>query len=259
MHDIIIESHQNKVIKEINALKTKKERDKTGLFLLEGERLVSEAQGTEYIVISEDYKGFIPQTDRVYRVKSTLFSALSETVNSQGIIAVCRQPIGDEAEVFSKKNPLIVVLENVNDPGNMGTILRTADAAGADAVFVSKGSTDVFNPKTIRATMGSIFHLPIIRNVSMPELLCKLKENNITTIAAHLRGTSTPYSVDMCKGCAILIGNEANGLTDETSKTADVPVLIPMPGKAESMNAGIAAGILIYEAVRQRILADSKI
>jgi TrmH family RNA methyltransferase len=249
-----IESAQNKTVKEINALKTKKERDKSGLFVLEGERLVSEAVGTVYVAVSEDYNGSIPETPMLYKIKSDVFSKLTETVNSQGIIAVCRQQSYDIEEVLNKQNPLFVVLENVNDPGNMGTILRTADAAGADAVFISKGSADVYNPKTVRATMGSVFHLPVFKDVDMQVLISRLKEKNITTVAALLNGTSTPYDVDMTKGCAILIGNEANGLTEETAKTADIPVLIPMPGKAESMNAGVAAGVLIYEAVRQRLM-----
>jgi TrmH family RNA methyltransferase len=248
-----IESAQNKIIKEINALKMKKERDRTGLFVLEGERLVGEAVGAEYIAVSEDYDGDIPEVPILYKIRPDVFSKLSETVNSQGIIAVCRQMSYDAEEVLNKKNPLFAVLENVNDPGNMGTILRTADAAGADAVFISKGSVDMYNPKTVRATMGSIFHLPIFKDVDMGELVSKFKEKNITTVAALLSGTSTPYDVDMTKGCAILIGNEANGLTAEMAEKADVPVLIPMPGKAESMNAGVAAGILIYEAVRQRL------
>jgi TrmH family RNA methyltransferase len=248
-----IESAQNKTIKEINALKMKKERDRTGLFVLEGERLVGEAIGAEYVAVSEDYDGSIPETPILYKIRPDIFSKLSETVSSQGIIAVCRQMSYDVEDVLNKKNPLFAVLENVNDPGNMGTILRTADAAGADAVFISKGSVDMYNPKTVRATMGSIFHLPIFKDVDMGELISKFKDKNITTVAALLNGTSTPYDVDMTKGCAILIGNEANGLTEETAKKADVPVLIPMPGKAESMNAGVAAGILIYEAVRQRL------
>ena len=148
---------------------------------------------------------------------------------------------------------ICVVLENVTDPGNMGTLIRTADAAGADGIFLSKGCVDIYNPKVIRATMGSIFHLPIYRNLNLMDLMEDFKNNNVKTLAAHLKGTSTPYKVDMTTACAVIIGNEANGLSDEISEMASDLVKIPMPGKAESMNAGIAGGILIYEAVRQRI------
>ena len=251
MENIIIESNQNKIIKEVNSLKAKKERDKTGLFILEGKRLVDEIPNSweiKYLLNSEDIN-----FEKVYTVKDSLFEKISETVNPQGILAVCHIKEFDVTNVDYSNSPFFVVLENVTDPGNMGTLIRTADAAGADGIFLSKGCVDIYNPKVIRATMGSIFHLPIYRNLNLMDLMEDFKNNNVKTLAAHLKGTSTPYKVDMTTACAVIIGNEANGLSDEISEMASDLVKIPMPGKAESMNAGIAGGILIYEAVRQRI------
>ena len=255
MENIIIESNQNKIIKEVNSLKAKKERDKTGLFILEGKRLVDEIPNSweiKYLLKAESYSEDI-NFENFYTVKDSLFEKISETVNPQGILAVCHIKEFDVTNVDYSNSPFFVVLENVTDPGNMGTLIRTADAAGADGIFLSKGCVDIYNPKVIRATMGSIFHLPIYRNLNLMDLMEDFKNNNVKTLAAHLKGTSTPYKVDMTTACAVIIGNEANGLSDEISEMASDLVKIPMPGKAESMNAGIAGGILIYEAVRQRI------
>ena len=255
MENIVIESNQKKIIKEVNALKAKKERDKTGLFILEGKRLVEEIPNSweiKYLLKAESYSEDI-NFESVYTVKDSLFEKISETVNPQGILAVCHIKEFDVTNVDYSNSPFFVVLENVTDPGNMGTLIRTADAAGADGIFLSKGCIDIYNPKVIRATMGSIFHLPIYRNLNLMDLMEDFKDNNVKTLAAHLKGTSTPYKVDMTTACAVIIGNEANGLSDEISEMASDLVKIPMPGKAESMNAGIAGGILIYEAVRQRI------
>lgn len=251
-----IDSVHNKVIKEINALKNKKDRDKRGLFILEGERLISEITNDweiKYIAAAESYTGKKAYSEHIYNMSDSLFEKISDTVNPQGIMAVCRIKEYKLSQAEYGENPFYVILENVMDPGNMGTIIRTADAAGVDGIFLSKGCVDIYNPKVIRATMGSVFHLPIYRNVNAIEVVKKLNDEGITTIAAHLKGSTTPYDVDLKKGCAIIIGNEANGLSDELSNEAERLVKIPMQGKAESMNAGIAAGILIYEAVRQRL------
>lgn len=250
-----IDSVQNKIIKEVISLNIKKNRDKKGLFLLEGERLVSEAkvEDIEYIVISKSYKGYVPKVNKGYVISDVLFSKICDTINPQGIIAVCKSFDYKIKDIKLENNPFFVMLENVMDPGNMGTIIRTADAAGVDGVILSKGCVDIFNPKVIRSTMGSIFHLPIYRNVELGECIKCLNKKNILTIGAHLKGENTPYNTNLKNGCCVVIGNEANGLSDEISNLISSLVKIPMPGMAESMNAGIAAGILIYEGVRQRL------
>lgn len=249
-----IDSAQNKIIKEINSLKNKKDREKKGLFVLEGERLISEINNewkVKYIAVAESYDKSV-EAERVYRINDSLFGKISDTINPQGILAVCEIKNFSIENIDYSKNPFFVILENVTDPGNMGTIIRTADAAGAKGIFVTKGCVDIYNPKVIRATMGSVFHLPVYRNVEGCEIVRELKNKGIVTLGAHLKGEKTPYEINMKKGCAVIIGNEAKGLSHEISGEADYLVKIPMPGRAESMNAGIAAGILIYEAVRQR-------
>ena len=141
----------------------------------------------------------------------------------------------------------------MNDPGNLGTVIRTADACGADAIFLSKGSVDMYNPKVLRSTMGSMFHVPVFQNVELNEISAKLKKNEIPLYAAHLRGDTYPYGLELAEPCAFIIGNEARGLSDEAADLCDRWVKIPMPGQAESLNASIAAGVLMYEVVRQRL------
>lgn len=241
-----IQSDKNKIIKEINSLKARKNRERLRLFVLEGERLVQEAgDSLRYVVVSEGYKGNIKYD---YIVSHSLFRKISDTVNPQGVLAVCS--IKENKFENNVKDPLYILLENIQDPGNMGTIIRTADAAGADGVFLSKGCVDVYNPKVVRSAMGSIFHLPVYTDVDLCRLLSEI---NVVSIAAHLKGAKTPYDINMQTGAAIIIGNEGNGISSELAQRADHLVKIPMPGKAESMNAGIAAAIMIYEALRQRL------
>ncbi len=265
MIDIInIKSCQNKYIKQIISLKTKKERDNKKLFIAEGERLVNEIPNDwnlEYLVFSENYfnsnnirkiKNKFP-SKKALLISEEIFIKISDTVTPQGILAVCAQKSFKEENIIQKKNPFFVLLEKISDPGNLGTLIRTSDAANVDAVFLSKECVDLYNNKTIRATMGSIFHLPIISNSNFDNLVDKLKNNNISVYGAHLKGTKYPYELNLSSGCAVLIGNEANGLSAEISEKSTALTKIPMPGNAESMNASIAGSILIYEVVRQRL------
>ena len=239
-------SKNNKIVKEINSLKLRKNREKLGLFIVEGERLVGEALNLAlYTVSSESYKGSI-KTD--YTLSDSIYNQLSDTVNPQGIMAVCK--IEKREFQNTDEAPIYILLENIQDPGNMGTIIRTGDAAGASGIFISKGSVDIYNPKVLRSAMGSVFHLPIYTDCDLNTVIDRL---NVKTVAAHLKGNKTPYDVNMRDGIAVLIGNEGNGLSDELSSKADYLVKIPMPGKAESMNAAVAASIMIYEAVRQKM------
>jgi len=253
---IVIKSSQNKFLKQLNKLKNKKEREKTGLFVVEGERAVKEITENVdilYCVISENYSDFNINCKNIYMVNNDLFKKISDTVSPQGILAVCRQLKYNIDDILKKENSFFVILENVMDPGNLGTIIRTADAAGADAVFLSKGCAELYNNKVIRSTMGSIFHIPVIEDVNILQLIRDLKNNSVLTVSAHLKGKIYPYDLNLSKSCAIVIGNEANGLTDEVSNITDIAVKIPMLGKAESINASIACSILMYEVVRQRM------
>ncbi len=250
----------SRILKQINLLKTKKGRDNFNLFIAEGERLTKEIPKDiiEYIVVSENYDKtfYLKYNVKVYKASSSVFKKLSDTVNPQGILAVCKKNVYNINKVLNIHNPFFVLLENINDPGNLGTIIRTADAAYADAVFISKGSVDLFNGKTVRATMGSLFHLPIFTDIDLSYLINKLKEKKIKIYAAHLNGSKYIYDVNFKKSCSVLIGNEANGLSDFICDFTDELVKIPMPGKAESINASVAGGIFIYEVLRQRFLQE---
>ena len=219
-------------------------------------------------------------TTRVLDVRADRFAGISDTKSPQGIIAVVRkkrytladilglpgqqgevpggagrEECGNDRITGRRAAPLIIALENLQDPGNAGTILRTAEAAGVSGVILTEGSVDLYNPKVTRSTMGCIFRMPHLVVKSMDELLPELRAAGITTYAAHLRGSRSHFEGNYTGGTAFFIGNESRGLSDELSKKLDVLMKIPMSGKVESLNAAMAAGILMYEAKRQRIAA----
>lgn len=258
-----IESTQNRFYKRIKALGQKKNRDKEGVFLAEGLRFVSEIPSTwevDYFFVSDGFLKAFPteayeERAVVYAVTNEMFTALSDTEHPQGILAVCKQQEQTKAAVLQGRGnaPFFLLAEGLNDPGNLGTIIRTADACGADGIFLSKGSVDVYHPKVLRATMGSIFHVPVVQNIAIEELLEAMATQQIPVYAAHLDGERHPYALDLKKACAFVIGNEARGLSDEAVAGCEELVIIPMPGQAESLNASIAAAVLLYEVVRQRM------
>ncbi|MDE5933982.1 MAG: RNA methyltransferase, partial [Lachnospiraceae bacterium] len=170
----------------------------------------------------------------------------------QGILCVVRQFSYVLESMLEAENPLLVLLEDIQDPGNLGTIFRAGEGAGVTGILMSNNSVDIYNPKTIRSTMGSIYRMPFLYTEQLTEVIGKLREKKIAVYAAHLRGAVTYDTCDHTRGTAFLIGNEANGLRDETADAADVSVKIPMAGQVESLNAAVAASILLYEAARQR-------
>lgn len=262
----IITSAHNPVVKEVKLLKAKKHRDEKKLFFIEGIRFVHEAlkEKAEIIrvLISEDLargKGgeeilelFACSNYETHMVSSRVFKEVSDTDNPQGILAVIKAKSYTLDEIL-EKGSFFVILDSVQDPGNLGTIVRTADAAGADGLILSKGCVDLYNPKVLRSTMGSIFHIPAYLNCDILETIDILKARSIKVYAAHLKGKESYFDIDMKDNVAVIIGNEANGISNEAASRADVLVKIPMPGRAESLNASVAAGLLMYEVVRQRL------
>lgn len=258
----MVQTGTNKISKQIKALKERKSRDETGLFVSEGLRFVNEIPKdykVEYYAFSEN---FCKENDLVTYEKRALcyvfddktFKDFSDTNNPQGIIAVCKKKQFDIKKLLEEKNNgLYIIAEELNDPGNLGTIIRTADACGADGVFLSKGSVDLYNSKVLRSTMGSVFHVPVVTDIEIEQCLELFKQNKITLYAAHLKGIKTPYECDLKQSTAFVIGNEARGLSEKTAEMCDRLIKIPMPGKAESLNASVAAAVLMYEAVRQRL------
>lgn len=257
-----IESPHNQLIKRLNGLKLRKNREKEKVFVAEGLRFVSEIPKdfeVELYAVSDSFtKKYDLQpwekTNQVYILPDALFATIAETENPQGILAVCQQKEVTWDMISENKNGFYLLAEEINDPGNLGTILRTASACGVDAVFLSKGSVDLYHPKVLRATMGAVFHMPVFQNVDMEETASLLRSHGIPLYAAHLQGRQYPYSLNLRRACAFMIGNEARGLSEEASSLCDSYVKIPMPGRAESLNAAVAAAVLLYEVVRQRLV-----
>jgi len=258
-----IESINNTKVKEWIKLQTKKGREKTGSFLIEGEHLVEEAihcgADVQALLVTEDYavppsiEIFIQTKPSVsFTVSEAIIKKLSETEAPQGIIAVIKfQPA--ELDPLLVDNGIILLLDAIQDPGNLGTIIRTADAAGVDGVILGKGTVDLYNSKVIRSTMGSLFHLPIIPG-DLLSIMEKMQQYGYTFLAASLE-EAVPYDHHVYDGAiGIVIGNEGNGVSQAVLQACSNKVKIPIFGQAESLNAGIAAGILLYEAVRQRKL-----
>ena len=189
---------------------------------------------------------------RVEELTDTVFSHASDTKTPQGILCVVEQMNHKISELTSAECPLIMVLDHLQDPGNLGTILRTAEGAGVTGILMDRECVDIYNPKTIRSTMGSVYRMPFVYVEDLGKGIQDLKDKGITTYAAHLEGSVCYDTPDYTKGTAFLIGNEGNGLTKETAALADSYIRIPMGGQLESLNAAMAAGILMYEANRQR-------
>lgn len=185
-------------------------------------------------------------------VSDTVFRQMCDTQTPQGILTVLRSPSYDMEDLLRKKNPLLIVLEDLQDPGNAGTILRTGEGAGVSGIFLTRTCVDITNPKVIRGTMGSIYRVPFFYVEDVPSLKEMLKGRGIRFFAAHLQGRNQYYEESYQGGSAFLIGNEGKGLTKEAAEAADCLIRIPMEGQVESLNAAMAAGILMYEAARQR-------
>ncbi len=192
-------------------------------------------------------------------VKDDTFVRMSDTHTPQGILTVLRQPAYQLEALLQHPNPLFLVIENLQDPGNLGTIIRTGEGAGVSGVFLSSGTVDAFHPKTIRATMGSVYRVPLLYVTDMSEIMTRLRERGVRTYAAvpisGIPAGTQPQRYDDCSfggPAAFLIGNEGNGLTKELCDSADSFLTIPMEGRVESLNAAVCAAVLLYEAHRQR-------
>ena len=248
----IISSTKNEKIKELAKLQTAKGRRKAGLYLLEGEHLVEEAIKEkaliELIVVSsnrmEDYHYLLKQTVvQVLVVSQEVFQKLSMTETTQGILAAVKI----ENHTGLPCRGRIVVLDAVQDPGNLGTIVRTADAAGFDAVVLGVGTVDLYNDKVIRSMQGSHFHIPVFQ-ADLREYLPALKNQGVEVAVTALHRDSKDYSILQGKSdIVIVVGNEGQGVSSEVIELADVVVTIPMFGKAESLNVAIASALLMYK------------
>lgn len=252
---MIITSRENKIYKKIRLLKDKKRRDREGLFIVEGIRGVRDAIKNglkpEAVVLCED-SGMEIDTGEVFIFAKSLFAQAAQTKTPQGILAVFPMPEFDFSSIRPEENGFVVLCEDLRDPGNLGTVIRTADAAGAAAVVLTKGCCDLYNPKTVRSTVASIGNIPIIRGAESAEAVRRLKKMGFSLAAGALTERSESlYKADLSGKIAFVIGNEANGVSPETLSASDKIVKIPMRGGAESLNAAIAAGVMMYEKVRR--------
>lgn len=254
----IITSRDNKIIKEVKSLYTRQGRDEKKLFIVEGYRNVKDAfaKGAEavYVLVREDCAydlSFIGEKRR-YILAKKIFDHVSDTVTPQGVMAVCRIKDLSFKDITLKKNSLIVVCENLQDPGNAGTVIRTADAAGAAGVIMAKGSVDIYNPKVVRSVMSSLFSVKVVRNKPIDAVFAYLESSGIRSVAGALRSdTEDLFNANLKGSCAIFVGNEGSGLLDTTIRRCKAAVKIPILGGAESLNASAAAAIMMYEHVRQ--------
>lgn len=263
----MISSTGNAKIKELVRIRrSAKERTKRGVFLVEGPKMFREIPrglSTE-VYVSESFlqssegaaagRLFEEYQYRPEVVSDPVFQYLSDTQSPQGILALVRQLRYELADIMGGEGsaPLIVVLEKLQDPGNLGTILRTAEAAGVSGILLSQDCADLYNPKVIRSTMGSIFRVPFVYTQDLSGALIRMKECGIRLLAAHLKGSVDLYEESLAGPTAILIGNESRGLTDETAALADQAIRIPMSGSVESLNAAVASAVCLFEAKRQR-------
>lgn len=255
----IIESKENPLFKEIKKLKDKRHRTLEGKFIVEGLRFVKEALDSdfsvEYLIVCDeskdkfniDYEALKSYT-KVYLMKYTLVKALSETENPQGILAI----VNKKNNQSIKDNGFYVLIDKVQDPGNAGTIIRSAHASGVSGIIITKGTVDLYNDKTLRATMGSIFHIPIIEDFNY-SIVESLKNKGYRFIVSSLEGEKNFFDENLKGNMVICVGNEGNGISSEIYSMADVKVKIPMPGGAESLNVAVAASIMMFEVVRQNM------
>lgn len=251
-----IESKNNNLFKDIKKLKEKKHRIKSNKYLIEGLRFVEEAikskVSIDSIVFTESFKEKNPdlflkinENIKLIQMNEALLKQLCSTENPQGIVGVINM---QNKEL--KSGELVVLVDKVQDPGNMGTIIRTAHAAGAAGIVMTKGTVDIYNDKTLRSTMGSIFYIPIVEDDSL-DFVKSLKKEGYKLVVSSLQGKNNFFEENLQGKVMIAVGNEGNGVSDEVYDIADIKVKIPMPGEAESLNVAVATSIMIYEKIRQ--------
>lgn len=256
----MITSTANQQVKQIIQFNKKgKHRNAQDVFVVEGTKMFLEAPRERIVkaYFSESYvkkqlRGKLAEDIPCEVVEDSVFGNMSDTQTPQGVLCLVKQCHYSLKELLEKKNPLLLILENIQDPGNLGTMMRTAEGAGVDGVILSSGCVDMYNPKTIRSTMGSIYRVPFFLAKDLQEVLGELKKEGIRIFAAHLEGSRSYGGEDYTRGTAFLLGNEGNGLSPDLAACADTCIRIPMEGKLESLNVAVASAILLYEAYRQR-------
>lgn len=265
----MITSTSNRQMKQVTALlKKTKERKESKCFVVEGTKMVMEAprewlsavyvsesfeNNTQYQIFLQELREYCKENACLFEVVAdTVFKSVSDTQTPQGIMAVVSMPSYQMEDLLKEEKTNLLILESIQDPGNLGTMIRTGEGAGITGVIMNKTTVDVFNPKTIRSTMGSVYRVPFFIAEDLTDVIEDLKKKGVCIYAAHLKGNHAYDEEDYTKACAFLIGNEGNGLSDEITELADAYIKIPMEGSVESLNAAISAALLMYETNRQR-------
>lgn len=253
---MITSASNNKIKNLTKCLKNAKERRKQDIFLVEGIRMFLEIPGELHIetftteAFYENYKELFKGI-AFELVSDHIMDIISDTKTPQGVVSLVKRRHYTVEEVCDDERPLVMALENLQDPGNLGTIIRTAEGAGVTGILMSRETVDIYNPKVVRSTMGSIFRVPFCYVEDLTKCINDIKQKGFQVYSAHLQGTSF-YDHDYRKPTIFCIGNEGNGLSDELSEASNCKIKIPMLGKVESLNAATASTVLMYEAMRQR-------
>lgn len=258
-----ITSKENTLIKHICKLKEKKYRNKYNEYIIEGAKIIKEAieenVKIKYIVLSKQaktselitkYLGKYLEQNEYVQVPDNIFKSISNVEQPQGVLAIIEKNNIDVKIDFSED--IILALDDIQDPGNLGTIIRTADSVNLKQILISKGTADPYNSKVIRSTMGAIFRVKIIECENLCNTLIQAKNSNYKILATSLETPKSIYNINF-KRKVIVIGNEANGVSKDILKITDEKAIIPMLGKTESLNASVATGVILYEYVRQKI------
>ncbi len=253
-----ISSARNPKVLAWRSLKDKKGRDHENAFLVEGIKMVGEALSSSFSVASvllregEPYPALPDPSVPVYQLPEHVFASVCDTKTPQGVAAVVQRPVRHEADaVFAGRSGFLLALDGIQDPGNMGTMIRTADAAGFRGVILSPDCVDIFSPKVVRATMGSIFRVAFSFPDSLSAALCSLRNNGCSVISSQLDGNPFYGRQPVPVPLVLVVGNEGNGISDEVKSTATHRFRLPMLGGAESLNAAVAAGIMMYDLLRE--------
>lgn len=262
----IIKSKDNSKIKYIRSLNIKKNRENANVFVVEGIKFVQESinenADIKFVLMSET----ISQKNEIFNLiqvlkekeidcffcEDNIFSSVTETINAQGILSVVSKCFYDKEKILNDYN-FMIMCDRIQDPGNLGTIIRTSDAFGPAVVIMNKGCVDVYNPKVVRATAGAMFRVPLIVGDSSEEIIDYVKKAGFKIISAVINSEFSFENIDKSEKICIVIGNEGQGISSKICEASDMSITVKMPGKAESLNASIAAGICIYE-IRKKLL-----
>jgi len=255
---MIITSRENKIFKLAKLLKTQKGRNEKSMFMIEGFRSVKDALAkgikAECVIVKDGTDLSLSYDCPVYAFAPKLFSEIAETVTPQGVIAVCRMEKKTLSDIIKEEKRCVIMCESLQDPGNIGTIIRTAHAADCGGIVLTKGCCDLYNPKIVRATMSGMFSVPVVQGEESAAVIEYFKNNGYKIVAGALTESAVDfYSADLSGNVLIIVGNEGNGVEKSTLSLCDSILKIPMRADAESLNAAVAGSIMMYEHYRQNL------